>query len=75
MEELKLLLELGPNLTDAGVEAFGYYAIASLLGKVVFGITLLALAGILYSGIMRSVKMHYELKEKKLAKKNGRASA
>ena len=50
MEELKLLLELGPNLTGAGVEAFGYYVIAKAA-------TSLAVSGVLLTAIILAYKL------------------
>ncbi len=36
MEELKLLLEMGPNVSEKAVEAFIYYAIMSTVRGVLF---------------------------------------
>ena len=62
MEELKLLLELGPNLTAGGLEAFGYYVISKTLGSV-------AIAGVLLTAIILFYKAYmYEARKDERAR-------
>ena len=60
MEELKLLLELGPNLTAGGVEAFGYYLLASLVGNLIFGSVIIAMSILLYKGVLKGIQLENE---------------
>lgn len=57
MDEVKLLLELGPNLTAGGVEAFRYFVISKTL-------TSFAIVGVLVTAVIFFYKAYmYEARK------------